>query len=207
MSRGERVIGYVRAGEGASRTEERAAIAAACKRPGWQLVRVEEDGTGGGKPGFPGLARALEALGAGEAEMLVVARLDRLVRSASEAARLLERAKRERWNLVALDLGLDLSTPAGRRVAKAFATVAEWERRLRSERTRAAVARRRAEGATLGTPRRAAAATVDKIGKLRAQGLSLQAIADELNRLRIPTARGGSKWRPSSVHSVLSRVS
>jgi DNA invertase Pin-like site-specific DNA recombinase len=200
MSRGERVIGYVRAGEGASRTEERAAIAAACKRPGWQLVRVEEDGAGGGKPGLPGLARALEALGAGEAEMLVVARLDRLVGSASEAARLLERAKRERWNLVALDLGLDLLTPAGRRVAKAFATVAEWERRLRSERTRA-------EGATLGTPRRAAAASVDKIGKLRAQGLSLQAIADELNRLRIPTARGGSKWRPSSVHSVLSRVS
>ncbi len=121
--------------------------------------------------------------------------------------RLLERAKRERWNLVPLDLGLDLLTPAGRRVAKAFATVAEWERRLRSERAHAALARRRAEGATLGTPRRAAAATVDKIGKLRAQGLSLQAIADELNRLRIPTARGGSKWRPSSVHSVLSRVS
>ena len=59
----------------------------------------------------------------------------------------------------------------------------------------------------LGTPRRAPATVVDKIRRLRAQGASLQAIADELNRLRIPTARGGSTWRPSSVHSVLRRVS
>jgi hypothetical protein len=46
-----------------------------------------------------------------------------------------------------------------------------------------------------------------KIRKLRAQGMSLQAIADELNRLRYPTARGGATWRPSSVHSVLSCAS
>ncbi|MGH3035449.1 MAG: recombinase family protein, partial [Gaiellaceae bacterium] len=59
----------------------------------------------------------------------------------------------------------------------------------------------------LGTPRRAPPPTVDKIRQLRAQGMSLQAIADELNQLRYQTARGGSKWRPSSVRSVLTRVS
>jgi hypothetical protein len=48
---------------------------------------------------------------------------------------------------------------------------------------------------------------VTKIKTLRAQGLSLQAIADELNRFRIPTARGGSTWRPSSGASVLTRLS
>ncbi len=68
-------------------------------------------------------------------------------------------------------------------------------------------ARTRANGVILGTPRRAPAPTVDKITRLRAQGKSLQAIADELNRLRIPTARGGAKWRSSSVASVLARVS
>ncbi len=134
-------------------------------------------------------------------------RLDRLARSVSEAARLLERAKREGWNLVALDVGLDLSTPEGERVANAFASVAQWERRMISERTRAALARTRAQGVKLGTPRRTAAATVAKIRRLRAQGLTLQAIADELNRLRLPTARGGSSWRPSSVRSVLFRAS
>jgi DNA invertase Pin-like site-specific DNA recombinase len=146
-------------------------------------------------------------VGAGEAHALVVARLDRLAGSVSEAGELVERARREGWNLVALDLGLDLATPAGRRVAKAFTTVAGWERRLRSERARAALARSRARGVRLGTSRRAPAETVAKIKKLRTQGLSLQAIADELNRLRYRTVRGGLKWRPSSVASVLKRVS
>src|SRR6266545_1103196 len=171
MRGGKRVLGYARAGEGASVGAQRAAIAAACAQRGWELVRVEAEGGSGGKSSRPARARALEAVRAGEAQTLVVARLDRLAGSLSQAARLLERAKGEGWNLVALDLGLDLSTAAGKRVANAFATVAQWERRLRS------------------------------------QGASLQAIADELNRLRIPTARGGSKWRPSSVHSVMRRVS
>jgi hypothetical protein len=70
-----------------------------------------------------------------------------------------------------------------------------------------ALAHARAQGVELGTPRTAAPATVAKITKLRAQGLTLQAIADELNRLRVPTTRGGSKWRPSSVRSVLGRRS
>jgi len=207
VSRGESVIGYVRAGGGISVAEQRALIAAACRTRGWKLLRVEADQGSGGKSGWPELGRALAALRAGQAQALVVARLDRAARSLSEAARLLKRARGEGWNLVALDLGLDLSVPAGKRIANAFTIAAEWERRLRSERTREALARTRADGKPLGTPRRAPPPTVDKIKTLRAQGKSLQAIADELNQFRIPTARGGAKWRPSSVASVLSRVS
>jgi DNA invertase Pin-like site-specific DNA recombinase len=205
VRRRQRAIGYVRAGADAE--EERAALAAACQRRGWTLVRVEEEGAEEDKASRRGRTRALADLRAGEAQALVVARLDRLAASVSEAGELVERARREGWNLVALDLGLDLATPAGRRVAKAFATVAGWERRLRSERARAALARTRAQGVTLGTRRRAPAEAVAKIRKLRAQGLSLQAIADELNRFRYPTVRGGTTWRPSSVTSVLKRVS
>src|SRR6266540_1543990 len=144
MRGGERVIGYARAGEGASVGAQRAASAAACAQRGWELVRVQAEGGSGGKSSRPARARALEAVRAGEAQTLVVARLDRLAGSLSQAARLLERAKGEGWNLVALDLGLDLATAAGKRVANAFATVARWERRLRSERARAALARARA---------------------------------------------------------------
>jgi DNA invertase Pin-like site-specific DNA recombinase len=203
---GGSVIGYVRAGGSVSVAEQQAVIAAACERRGWELLRVEADSASKGSTGRAALAHALTALRAGQAQALVVARLDRPARSLSEAAHLIERARGEGWNLVALDLGLDLSTRAGKRIATAFTIAAEWERRLRSERTREALARRRAEGKRLGTPRRAPAETVAKIRWLRAQGKSLQAIAEELNRLRIPTARGGSQWRPSSVASVLSRV-
>jgi DNA invertase Pin-like site-specific DNA recombinase len=204
------VVGYIRgsrgAGTGVRLEAQRAAIAAACEGRGWELVRVEEDLPGGGQAERPGRARVLSALRAGEARALVVARLDCLARSLSEVARLLECARGEGWNLVALDLGLDLSTAAGRRVANQFAAVAQWERRLRSERTRDALAHTRAQGVKLGTPRTTPASTVAKIRRLRAQGLTLQTIADELNRLRVPTTRGGSTWRPSSVHSVLSRI-
>jgi DNA invertase Pin-like site-specific DNA recombinase len=207
MSRGKQVLGYTRGDRGASLEAQRAAIAAHCAKRGWVLVRLEEDKAGGGKRSRPALARALEAVRSGGAEGLVVARLDRLAGSLSEAARLLERARGEGWNLIALDLELDPSTAAGRRLGEAFLTAAEWERRLRSERAREALERRRAQGGMLGTPRRAPPPIVDKIKRRRAEGLSLQVIADELNRLRIPTARGGSSWRPSSVRSVLTRVS
>jgi hypothetical protein len=111
--------------------------------------------------------------------------------------------KREGWNLVALDL----STSEGKRVANQFASVAAWERQLLSARSRETLAHARAQGVKLGTPRRTPATIVAKISRLRAQGVTLQAIADQLNRLRVPTTRGGSKWRPSSVRSVLGRPS
>jgi hypothetical protein len=43
---------------------------------------------------------------------------------------------------------------------------------------------------------------VQRIAALRERGLSLQAIADELNAQGIPTPRGGAEWRPSSVQAA-----
>jgi DNA invertase Pin-like site-specific DNA recombinase len=44
---------------------------------------------------------------------LMVSKLDRLSRSVVDFAQLLARAQHERWNICALDAGLDLSTPSG----------------------------------------------------------------------------------------------
>jgi hypothetical protein len=41
-----------------------------------------------------------------------------------------------------------------------------------------------------------------RIAAMRADGMTLQAIADVLNDERVPTQRGGAKWRPSSVQSA-----
>jgi DNA invertase Pin-like site-specific DNA recombinase len=123
MSGGEHVLGYARAGEGVSLEAQRAAIAAACARRDWKLLRLLEDASGEGKNGRPGFARALESLHAGKAQALVVARLDRLAGSLSEAARLLERARGEGWDLVALDLGLDRPAASGASAGPAQASV------------------------------------------------------------------------------------
>jgi peptidoglycan hydrolase-like protein with peptidoglycan-binding domain len=44
---------------------------------------------------------------------------------------------------------------------------------------------------------------VERIVQMRAQGMTLQAIADRLNEEGVPTVRGGAEWRPSSVRSGL----
>lgn len=77
----------------------------------------------------------LSTLRRGEADAVVVAKLDRLSRSVVDAGRLLEEARQGGFNIVALDLGLDLSTPTGELVANVLAAVAQWERRMIGVRT------------------------------------------------------------------------
>src|SRR5204862_6448271 len=71
---------------------------------------------------------------AGTAGGIVVAKIDRLGRSSADVLGLVERAQRERWRLVALDVGLDTTTPAGELVAAALAMAARFEYRRISER-------------------------------------------------------------------------
>ena len=47
-----------------------------------------------------------------------------------DAGRLLDEARKRGFNIVALDLGLDLSTPTGELVANVLAAVAQWERSM-----------------------------------------------------------------------------
>jgi hypothetical protein len=44
---------------------------------------------------------------------------------------------------------------------------------------------------------------MERIAAMRAGGLTLQAIADQLNAEHVPTLRGGAKWRPSSIQAAL----
>jgi DNA invertase Pin-like site-specific DNA recombinase len=59
-------------------------------------------------------------------------------RSVVDFGRVLQEATREGWNIVALDFGLDLSTPQGKLVANVLISVAEWERDIIAQRTREA---------------------------------------------------------------------
>jgi len=120
-------------------------------------------------------------------------------------ARLLERSSREGWRLLPLDLGVDLTTPAGELVASIMASVAQWERRIISQRTRDALAVRRAEGVRLGGP---VAVPVDLAALIAARyrgGSTMRDIAAELTAQGVPTPRGGTQWRPSTLVRVLHR--
>jgi DNA invertase Pin-like site-specific DNA recombinase len=186
---------------------QRAAILAEAERRGWRLVDVIEDAGYSGKDlRRPGIVAALEALRTHKADTLVVAKLDRLSRSMLDFAGLMARASHERWALVALDLGVDTTTPAGEAMANVMATFAQFERRLIGQRTREALAQKRLAGVVLGRRRSIPEHVRSRIVSERAAGLSLPAIAAGLNKDAVPTAHGGQKWYPSTVKSVVSQT-
>jgi DNA invertase Pin-like site-specific DNA recombinase len=189
---------------GAGLEAQRRAIAAACKRRGWRLLEVVEDaGLSAKDVKRPGIEEALRLLEIGDAKALVAAKLDRLSRSLGDLTALIASAQKQGWALVALDCALETTTPAG--MATLLAGFAPFERRLISQRTREALALKRAQGVRLGRPATMSQYAIDRIRRERAAGNSLAAIANGLNADRIPTAQGGRRWYPATIHYTLSR--
>lgn len=208
MGSGARVVGYVRVstdeqGEsGLGLEAQRQAIAAECERRGWLLVRVEEDVASGSKLDRPGLSGALEAVARGDVDGLMVAKLDRLSRSVVQFSALLERFRAKGWGLVILDLGIDTTTIMGEAMATMAATFAQVERRRIGERTREALAVRKAQGVQLGRPQVLPRDVRERIRQRVREGESYSQIARDLNEQGVSTAHGGQRWHPSTVRSI-----
>jgi DNA invertase Pin-like site-specific DNA recombinase len=172
------------------------------RRAGAEMVVIRDEGISGKALERPGLMRALARIAAGDADGLVVAKLDRLTRSVIDFAMLLEWFTVADALLVALDFDLDTSTPAGRLVATIMAGVAEWERGVIAQRTREGLAAARAQGRPVGRPA-IADELAQRVRRMREEGTTLQAICDQLNAEKVPTARGASEWRPSAIQRAL----
>jgi DNA invertase Pin-like site-specific DNA recombinase len=178
------------------------ATAAVAER-GWTLVHVATDAGHSGKrlSGRPALTEALSMLDRGEADALVTLKLDRLSRSVQDFASLLSQAQRKGWQVVALDVGVDTSTPAGKMVANVMAAVSQWESEVIGERTAAAHRVRRDAGTSVGQVPILSAAIRERIVAEMGKGRSLRSIAQELNAEEVPTAKGGA-WYASTVAHV-----
>jgi DNA invertase Pin-like site-specific DNA recombinase len=163
----------------------------------------------------PQLAAALAAAKTRKCSV-VVAKLDRLSRDVAFVAGLMA----QRVQFMVAELGRD----ADPFMLHLYAALAEKERRLIAERTKAALAAKKAAGARLGNPRNLAhagnigrAALIDvadefatgllsTVAAIRAGGvITLASMAIELNRRGIKSARGG-KWHRSSVRNLLERT-
>jgi len=205
-----RVVGYTRvsteeqADSRAGLDAQRAAILAECERHGWTLVRVIEDGGYSAKDlKRPGVRAALDTLQRGDADALVVSKLDRLSRSMIDFSSIMQAAQRQSWGLVALDVNVDTTTPAGEAMANVLATFAQFERRLIGQRTRDALAVKREQGVRLGRPRSLPVEVVERVVREREAGRSLRSIAQGLDADAVPTAQGGKAWHASTVSAVL----
>jgi DNA invertase Pin-like site-specific DNA recombinase len=207
-SRPLRAIGYCRVStdaqveSGAGLDAQEIAIRGEAFRQSWQLEIVTDAGLSGATMRRPALTDALRRLDAGEADVLIAAKLDRVSRSVRDFAGLLDRARRYGWRIVLLDLG-DTSTAAGEMTANVIASAAQYERRLISQRTKEGLAAKRAQGVRLGRPSVLPAGVVVRIVRDHQSGASLRAIAASLTADGVSTARGGATWHASAVRAVL----
>jgi DNA invertase Pin-like site-specific DNA recombinase len=153
------------------------------------------------------LQYALQRLEAGEASCLVVAELGRLSGSAPEVGYIVEWLRRREARLVAVDDGLDTGTTTGGKAADMLVSLGAFGGEQRSARTGHLhpVPEQRPTGRASGSSglaRREAPAVKERIKAMRASGMTLQAIADQLNAEKVPTLRGGAMWRPSGVQAA-----
>lgn len=214
MADTSKAVGYIRVStseqvdSGLGLDAQRAAIEAEAARRGWTLVAVQEDAGLSGKSvaARPGLLTALEQVRSGAAGTLVVAKLDRLSRSLRDFAELMEEATASGWNIVALDLGIDLSTAPGEFLASVMASAARWERRIIGQRTKDALAVKRAQGIRLGRPAQLPPPVAARIVADREAGRSWSEIGRTLDAQGIPTAQGGERWWPASVRDAYTRA-
>lgn len=180
---------------------QRETIHLEAQRRGWGVEYFSDEAVSGKLVG-PSLQEALQLLASGQAHGLVVAKLDRLSRSIVNAANIIEAAQSQGWSLVILDLGVDLTTAAGRMVAMNLVNFAQYERELISERTKAALAAKKRRGERIGRPRVASPAVVRRIVADRTAGRTYDAIAAALAADGVLSPLGRPTWQPSTVRRI-----
>lgn len=224
MAETTRFVGYVRVStarqgrSGLGLEAQRQAIADYAASVGGVVSAVFCEVESGKKDNRPELAKALKQCRL-TGSRLLIAKLDRLSRNAEFLLHL----QNSHTPFVCADMpGADETTVG------VMAVMAQRERKAISERTKAALAAKKARGAKLGCPlgarafgenchgeagraavvenaKRRAEELADVVLALRGEGLSLAKVAGRMNELGYKTARGG-QWHASTVKNLLDRI-
>lgn len=161
------------------------------ERRGFDLAGEYVDaGISGAKDSRPELNRLMADAHKRRFDAVCVWKFDRFARSVSHLLRALETFKALGIEFISFSEQMDTSTPTGKMVFTVLGAVAELERSLIAERVRAGLRNAKAKGHKLGRPK----ADVDtaEIARLRGQGLSVAAVAEQLG-VSVGTICGRSK--------------
>lgn len=184
------LIGYARVSTQDQNLElQRDALA----RAGCQ--KVYEDKVSGTRADRPGLAKAQEMLR--EGDTLVVWKLDRLGRSVKNLVDLVSELHRQGVQFKSLTDAIDTGTPSGRFFFHVMASLAEMERELTVERTRAGLEVARQLGRKGGRKRQMTDSKIESAKKLLASGIPPRDVAKNLG-VSVPTLY---RWIPASMRA------
>ena len=190
---------------------------ALAERLGWNVSKRFSDNdisaySGKTRPGFEAM---LEAMKDGEVDALLCWHTDRLYRNMKDLERVIEIADANRVEIRTVQGGtLDLSTSAGRMVARILGSVARQESEHSSERRKRANAQKAASGqwtsarrpfgyTTTGEPQEPEATAVRNAVRDVLAGKSVRAVAREWNAAGLATTGKAAQWRSPMVRRVL----
>lgn len=154
--------------------------------------QIFEDKASGSRAERPGLNKALELLR--EGDTLVVWKLDRLGRSVKHLVDLVGALAKQGVQFKSLTDAIDTGTPSGRFFFHVMASLAQMERELTVERTRAGLEVARRLGRTGGRRRRMTDSKIVSAKKLLANGIPPRDVAKDLG-VSVPTLY---RWIPAS---------
>ncbi|MCK4485616.1 MAG: recombinase family protein [Desulfobacterales bacterium] len=223
-----KAIGYIRvstedqAKEGVSLDNQEAKIRTYADLKDLELVEIVEDaGISAKNLKRPGAQKVLKMARRKEVAAVIVYKLDRMFRSTIDA---LETTKMfDRWGVAfhSINETLDTQSAMGRFFFTLTAALAEMERGIIGERTKAALKHKRLNGKKTGgdvpfgyyldvdgqtlMEDRKEQEVISLIKELRHEACSLKAICQELKHRGLPTKTGKENWHPQSVSRILKR--
>lgn len=214
-----RVSSEEQATTGISLAAQETKLRAYCLALDIEVISVEIDaGVSAKSLNRPALQRALTTLRRGDADALVICKLDRLTRSVRDLGTLLDGYFAERFSLLSVGDSIDTRSAAGRLVLNLLTSVAAWEREAGGERVAAVLAHKASRGEYVGgrMPYGFAlgdggVALVEVPGEqevirearaLHARGMSLRAVAATLAEAG-RHARSGRVFAPSAIAAML----
>lgn len=188
-----------------------------CKREGLSVIDVRSECASGADDNRPVLHKAIRDAKRAEA-YVVVARLCRLSRKVSMVSKLME----QQVPFVTVEFGMEVNPL----MLHIFSAVYQEQRAYISQRTKEALAAKKARGEKLGNPnwedglstgrmeniKRADKFALDTFpiidGIMRAGAITYQSIADALNArgIRTRSNKPGSQWHPATVKNLMMRV-
>ena len=161
--------------------------------------KVYQDHISGTKTKRPGLELALEVLR--KDDTLVVLKLDRLGRTVKGLIDLVNQLHQKGIHFRSLTDNVDTSTPSGRFFFHVMASIAQMERELMAERTKAGLAAAKAKGRIGGRKRKMTQSKIDSAKQLLANGTPPKDVAQNLG-VSVPTLY---RWIPATDLELINR--
>jgi DNA invertase Pin-like site-specific DNA recombinase len=153
-------------------------LRAYCDERGWEVVKEYSDQASGADPNRPALDRLMADSRARQFKLVLTVKVDRMARSVQNLYKTLEELDGNGVSFECTDQAISTHNATGKLLLTILGGVAEFERELIRDRTKAGLARVKAQGKQLG--RRESPIDLDRVKELKAQGWGIRRIAKEL---------------------------